>query len=303
MNGYGSHTFKLVNKEGKPVYCKFHWKCDQGIKNLMSDEAAQLATDDPDYAIRDLYNHISEGDFPSWSLKIQVMTFEEAEKFRYNPFDLTKIWPQGEFPLLPVGRMVLNRNPKNYFAEVEQIAFSPVHMIPGVEASPDKMLQGRLFSYSDTHRHRLGSNYLQIPVNCPFNARTKNYQRDGPQCVDDNQGGAPNYFPNSFSGPVDNPSNLESEFSISGDVKRYNTADEDNYSQVGVFWRKVLKPAERQRLVENIAGHAINASDFLQKRVVKNFSQADPEYGRAIQEKLDQLKAQRKAKSGVSAQL
>lgn len=303
MNGYGSHTFKLVNKEGKPVYCKFHWKCDQGIRNLMSDEAAQLATDDPDYAIRDLYNHISEGDFPSWSLKIQVMTFEEAEKFRYNPFDLTKIWPQGEFPLIPVGRMVLNRNPKNYFAEVEQIAFSPVHMIPGVEASPDKMLQGRLFSYSDTHRHRLGSNYLQIPVNCPFNARTKNYQRDGPQCVDENQGGAPNYFPNSFSGPVDNPSNLESEFSISGDVKRYNTADEDNYSQVGVFWRKVLKPAERQRLVENIAGHAINASDFLQKRVVKNFSQADPEYGRAIQEKLDQLKAQRKAKSGVSAQL
>ncbi|XP_048767510.2 catalase-like [Ostrea edulis] len=303
MNGYGSHTFKLVNKEGRPVYCKFHWKCDQGIKNLMADKAAQLATDDPDYAIRDLYDHIAEGDFPSWTLKIQVMTFEEAEKFRYNPFDLTKIWPQGEYPLIPVGRMVLNRNPKNYFAEVEQIAFSPAHLIPGIEASPDKMLQGRLFSYSDTHRHRLGSNYLQIPVNCPFNSRTKNYQRDGPQCVDENQGGAPNYFPNSFSGPLDNASNLESEFSIDGDVKRYNTADEDNYSQVGVFWRKVLKPAERQRLVENIANHAISATDFLQKRVVKNFSQADPELGRGIQELLDKLKAQRKAKSGMPAQL
>lgn len=304
MNGYGSHTFKMVNKEGKPVYCKFHFKTDQGIKNLMADQAAQLATDDPDYAIRDLYNAIAEGNFPSWSLSIQVMTFEEAERFRYNPFDLTKVWPQGEYPLIPVGRMVLNRNPKNYFAEVEQIAFSPVHMIPGIEASPDKMLQGRLFSYSDTHRHRLGSNYLQIPVNCPYNARTKNYQRDGPQCVNDNQAGSPNYFPNSFQGPQDNKSYLESEFSLSGDVKRYNTADEDNYSQVGVFWRNVLKPEERQRLVENIGNHLINASEFLQKRAVHNFSQADPDYGRGIQQVLDKLNAKRKSKqSGVVSSL
>nr|ADW08700.1 catalase [Pinctada fucata] len=304
MNGYGSHTFKMVNNQGEAFYCKFHWKVDQGIKNLMADKAAQLATDDPDYAIRDLYNAISEGNFPTWTLKVQVMSFQEAEKFRYNPFDLTKIWPQGEFPLIPVGRMVLNRNPKNYFAEVEQIAFSPVHMIPGIEASPDKMLQGRLFSYSDTHRHRLGSNYLQIPVNCPFNSRVKNYQRDGPQCVDENQGGAPNYFPNSFVGPQDNTNHMESAFTLTGDVKRYNTADDDNYSQVSVFFRKVLKPEERRRLIENIAGHLVNASEFIQKRTVSNFSQVDPEYGGGIQKLMDKMKAERRAKqTGVTASL
>ncbi|XP_063402690.1 catalase-like [Mytilus trossulus] len=304
MNGYGSHTFKTVNKDGQAYYCKFHFKTDQGIKCLSAEQADKLSSTDPDYAIRDLYNAISEGNFPSWSVNVQIMTFEEAENFRYNPFDLTKIWPQGEFPLIPVGRMVLNRNPKNYFAEVEQIAFSPVHMIPGIEASPDKMLQGRLFSYSDTHRHRLGSNYLQIPVNCPYNARVKNYQRDGPQCVDENQAGAPNYFPNSFTGPQDNPQYLESKFSLSGDVKRYNTADDDNYSQVGVFWRKVLNPAERQRLAENIAGHVCNASEFLQKRVINNFGQADPEYGQMIKQLLDKINAKKRATQvGVPANL
>ncbi|XP_045197713.1 catalase-like isoform X3 [Mercenaria mercenaria] len=288
MNGYGSHTFKLVNSDNKPVYCKFHWKCDQGIKNLMADEAGELSGSAPDYAMRDLYNAIAEGNYPSWTLKIQVMTYEEAEKFRWNPFDLTKIWPQGEYPLIPVGRMVLNKNPKNYFADVEQIAFSPAHMIPGVEASPDKMLQGRLFSYSDTHRHRLGSNYLQIPVNCPYNARLRNYQRDGPQCVTDNQGGAPNYFPNSFSGPQDDHKFLEHMDNIkNGQVGRYNTADDDNFTQVGTFFNKVLTAAERERLTENIAGHMKDAQEFIQKRAVGNFAKADPQFGKMIQEKLD----------------
>nr|AKZ20727.1 catalase [Tegillarca granosa] len=291
MNGYGSHTFKMVNKAGKPYYCKFHFKTDQGIKNLMADKAAELSKDDPDYAIRDLYNAIETGKFPSWTLKVQVMTFEEAEKFRYNPFDLTKIWPQKEFPLITVGKMVLDRNPKNYFAEVEQIAFAPIHMIPGIEASPDKMLQGRLFSYPDTHRHRLGSNYLQIPVNCPFNSKAKNYQRDGPQCVDDNQGGAPNYYPNSFMGPREKTENLETEFPITGDVKRYNTADEDNFSQVTTFWNKVLKPDERKRLCENIGGHAAAASEFLQKRVIENWSKVDPECGKGIKQEIEKAKA------------
>jgi len=151
MNGYGSHTFKFVNAKGEACYCKFHFKVDQGIKTLPADRAAELSGSDPDYAMRDLYDAIENGNPPSWTLKIQIMTFEEAERFRWNPFDVTKIWPQGEFPLIPVGKMVLNRNPKNYFAEVEQIAFCPAHFIPGVEASPDKMLQGRLFSYVDTH--------------------------------------------------------------------------------------------------------------------------------------------------------
>ncbi|CAL1538523.1 unnamed protein product [Lymnaea stagnalis] len=286
MNGYGSHTFKLVNKAEKIHYCKFHFKTDQGIKNLFADQAALLQGTDPDYSTRDLYNAIEEGNYPSWSMYVQIMTVEEAEEFRFNPYDLTKIWPHSEFPLIPVGRMVLNRNPKNYFTDVEQIAFSPAHLVPGVEPSPDKMLQGRLYSYTDTHRHRLGSNYLQIPVNCPYNTKVTNYQRDGPQCVTDNQGGAPNYFPNSFTGPEDITASLESKFKISGDVQRYNSADEDNFTQVGTFWNKVLSPAEQSRLVENIVDHLKDAQDFIQKRAVGNFTQVDPEFGRRVKEGL-----------------
>lgn len=180
MNGYGSHTFKLVNAEGNPVYCKFHLKTDQGIKGLPVEKARQLSADDPDYSIHDLYNAIADHKYPSWSFYIQVMTFEQAERFRWNPFDLTKVWPHSEFPLIPVGRVVLDRNPSNYFAEVEQLAFSPANLVPGIEPSPDKMLQARLFAYSDTHRHRLGPNYAQIPVNCPLRTiKMRNYNRDG----------------------------------------------------------------------------------------------------------------------------
>ncbi|PVD28719.1 hypothetical protein C0Q70_11313 [Pomacea canaliculata] len=299
MNGYGSHTFKLVNKDNQAVYCKFHFKTDQGIKNLMANRAMDLCASDPDYSQRDLYNAISEGNFPSWSLYIQVMTFEEAEKFRFNPFDLTKIWPHGEYPLIPVGRMVLNRNPKNYFAEVEQIAFSPSHMVPGIEPSPDKMLQGRLFAYSDTHHHRLGNNYLQIPVNCPFNSKVQNYQRDGAQCVNDNQGGAPNYYPNSFSGPVDDKKYLECPQHFAGDVTRYNTEDDDNFTQPGVFWNKVLSSEERARLVENIVDHLRLTLDFIQERAVKNFTAVDPEFGNRVRQGLNAFKSPKTNGIGV----
>nr|UWM72185.1 catalase [Brachionus rotundiformis] len=288
MNGYGSHTFKLLNSQGTAVYCKFHFKTDQGIKNLSSEKAAHLAGENPDYATEDLYNAIASGNYPSWTLYIQVMTFEEAEKCKFNPFDLTKIWPHGDYPLIPVGRLVLNRNPVNYFAEVEQIAFAPSHMIPGIEPSPDKMLQGRLFSYSDTHRHRLGANYLQIPVNCPFKVR--NYQRDGPQCVSDNQNGAPNYYPNSFSGPEHNSMHLESTCPISGDIKRHDSGNEDNFSQAGVFREKVLNDQEKQRLIENISGHLVNAAEFIQERAVSNFGKCHPEYGRRLKQALDKLR-------------
>jgi catalase len=282
MDGFGSHTFKFVNAKGESHYVKFHLKTNQGIKNLPVDVANRISAEDPDYSIKDLFDHIAKGQFPSWEVKIQIMTFEQAEKFRWNPFDLTKIWPHGEFPLIPVGRLVLNQNPKNYFAEVEQIAFSPAHMVPGIEPSPDKMLHGRLFSYSDTHRHRLGANYQQLPVNCPF-AKTKNYQRDGPATFD-NQEGAPNYFPNSFHGPHDDKKYAQHKFSVSADVQRYNTADDDNFTQVGDFWRKVLKPEERERLAQNIAGNLKNAKPFIQKRAIANFAKADPEYGRKIEE-------------------
>lgn len=193
--------------------------------------------------------------------------------------------------MIPVGKLVLNRNPRNYFAEVEQIAFSPAHLVPGIEPSPDKMLQGRLFSYNDTHRHRLGTNFNQIPVNCPYRSRAMNYQRDGPQTVTMNQEGAPNYFPNSFSGPRDGKQFLESKFTVTPDVGRFNSADEDNFTQCGIFFRDVLNKDEKFRLVDNIASHVINAQEFLQERAIKQFGCADPEYGRMLRERIGHYKS------------
>uniref|UniRef100_A0A1L7LQE9 Catalase n=1 Tax=Reticulitermes speratus TaxID=60591 RepID=A0A1L7LQE9_9NEOP len=285
MHGYGSHTFKMVNATNDAVYVKFHYKTDQGIKNLLAEEAANLTAIDPDYGLRDLYNAIAEGNFPSWTFYIQVMTFEEAERFHWNPFDLTKVWPHAEYPLIPVGKLVLNRNPTDYFAEVEQIAFSPAHMIPGIEPSPDKMLQGRLFSYGDTQRHRLGANYLQIPVNCPFQTHVTNYQRDGPQTMN-HHGGAPNYYPNSFGGPENAPGLQRPIFSVSGNVARYNSSDEDNFSQPTLFWRNVLKPDEKERMVENIVSHLKNAAGFIQDQTVHMFSHVDKEFGNKMAEGL-----------------
>ncbi|KAJ8249379.1 hypothetical protein GJAV_G00234140 [Gymnothorax javanicus] len=296
MNGYGSHTFKLINAEGHAVYCKFHYKTNQGIKNLPPEEAERLSSSDPDYAIRDLYNAISENNFPSWTFYIQVMTFEQAETFQWNPFDLTKVWSHKEYPLIPVGKLVLNRNPVNYFAEVEQLAFDPSNMPPGIEPSPDKMLQGRLFSYPDTHRHRLGANYLQIPVNCPFRTRVANYQRDGPMCMFDNQGGAPNYYPNSFSAPDAQPHFIESRFKVSPDVGRYNSADEDNVTQVRNFFTQVLNEEERERLCQNLAGHLKGAQLFIQKRQVQHLMAVHPDYGNRVQTLLNKYNAEAKQK-------
>nr|APH81359.1 catalase [Tigriopus kingsejongensis] len=295
MNGYGSHAFKLVNDNGELVYCKFHLKTNQGIKNFNRQQADDLTRDDPDFSIRDLYNSITEGNCPSWTMHIQVMSFDQAEKFPFNPFDLTKVWPHGEFPLHKVGKMVLNKNPTNYFAEVEQLAFSPASLVPGIEASPDKMLQGRLYSYDDTHRHRLGANFMQIPVNCPYRTKVANYQRDGPMTMDSNQGGAPNYFPNSFSGPKQDKEFLESKFKVSGDVDRYSWNEADCYPQVTQFWTKTLNQAERERLVDNIASHLCNAQDFLQERAVKQFAKVHEDFKKMLQSKLVQYNQKRKA--------
>ncbi|KAI4894251.1 hypothetical protein NFI96_030248 [Prochilodus magdalenae] len=297
MNGYGSHTFKLINSQGNAVYCKFHYKTDQGIKNLSVEEADRLASTDPDYSIRDLYNSIANGNFPSWTFYIQVMTFEQAERYPWNPFDLTKVWSHKDFPLIPVGRLVLNRNPVNYFTEVEQLAFDPSNMPPGIEPSPDKMLQGRLFSYPDTHRHRLGANYLQLPVNCPFRTRVANYQRDGPMCFSDNQGGAPNYYPNSFTAPDCQAHFKESKFSVSPDVGRYNSADDDNVTQVRTFFTEVLNEEERERLCQNMAGHLKGAQLFIQKRMVQCLMAVHKDYGSRVQALLDKYNAEGKKNS------
>lgn len=290
MNGYGSHTFKLVNSKGEAFYCKWHFKTDQGIRNLPVEEAEKLAASDADYSIRDLYNAIASKQFPSWTLYIQVMTFKQAESASFNPFDVTKVWSHSDYPLIEVGRMVLDRNPENYFAEVEQIAFAPAHLVPGIEPSPDKMLQGRLFSYADTHRHRLGVNYQSIPVNCPFATSVRTYQRDGNMTVDGNQGGAPNYFPNSFGGPDVSAAAAWHAEPSNGNVQRYETGDEDNFTQVGIFFRKVLNQQERERLTDNIAGSLSQAQEFIQKRAIANFAAADSTYGRMIADKIEKIK-------------
>jgi catalase len=286
MNGYGSHTFKLINDKNEMVYCKFHYKTDQGIKNLFADKASALSASDPDYSIRDLYNAIAKRQYPSWTFYIQVMTPQQAETFRWNPFDLTKVWSHKEYPLIPVGKLVLDKNPENYFTDVEQAAFDPAHMVPGIEPSPDKMLQGRLFAYGDTHRHRLGPNHLQLPVNCPYKMMpTINYQRDGFMAVN-NQGGAPNYFPNSFSGPQECPEVKAPSFHVSGDVDRHDPVNEDDYGQATIFWRDVLNAEEKSRLIQNIVDHVKNASNFIIERAVRNFSNVDVELGRRLTEGL-----------------
>ncbi|RLN68647.1 hypothetical protein BBP00_00000893 [Phytophthora kernoviae] len=295
MNGYGSHTFINLNTQGETTYVKYHFKTDQGIRNLPVDEAAVLASSDPDYSIRDLYDAIQREDFPTWTLYIQTMTPEQAANESVNPFDVTKVWPHSAYPLQEVGRLVLNRNPKNYFAEVEQLAFSPSHMVPGIEPSPDKMLQGRLFSYPDTHRHRLGPNYQQIPVNKPVN-KPQTYQRDGLMAVTGNMEDMPNYFPNSMGGPLEAAA-LRYHAS-QGDhvvVDKFSTVDEDNFSQAGDFYRKTLDAAARDRLADNIAGSLVNASKPVQIRAIGNFTKADTNYGERVQEKLETLKEKKAA--------
>lgn len=292
MNGYGSHTFKTINEAGEAFYVKWHFKTDQGIKNLSPQRADELSGSDPDYAGRDLFNNIAEGSFPSWTLYIQVMSYEQARTQPFNPFDVTKTWSHSKFPLLEVGRMTLDRNPADYFAEVEQIAFAPSHLVPGIEPSPDKMLQARLFSYSDAHRYRIGQNYQQIPANCPFASKHKvsNYQRDGNMRVNGNQPGTPNYFPNSFKGPAPAADYKWNPDKATGDVMRYETGDEDNFTQCGQFFRNVLTSDARERLTDNIAGNLVNAQDFIQDRVIANFAACDATYGKMVQNKVDTIK-------------
>ncbi|KAI6239404.1 Catalase [Aphelenchoides fujianensis] len=264
MNGYGSHTFKLVNKNGEYVYCKFHAKTASGIRNLGAKQAEELMGSAPDYAIADLYNSIEKGEFPQWNFFIQVMTEDEAQKFRWNPFDLTKVWPHKEHPLIP------------------QAAFAPAHVVPGIEFSPDKMLQGRIFSYTDTHFHRLGTNYLQLPINCPYRTRVNNIQRDGLMTIH-SQGDTPNHHPNSFNGPQPvGKVAAESVWSVQGQVDRYESGDDDNYRRPRLFWEKVLDEAHRQRLVENISGSLAMANKQIQERAVAVFSKVHADFGSAV---------------------
>ncbi|KAI4464239.1 catalase [Holotrichia oblita] len=286
MNGYGGHTFKLVNDKGESVYCKFHLHTEQGIKWLEPDEATCIAGKAPDYAIEDLYEAIQDGNYPKWTMYIQVMTFEQAEKYPENPFDLTKVWPQKIFPLIKVGYFILNKNPKNYFTDVEQLAFSPAHLIPGILPSPDRMLIGRMFSYGDTQRYRLGKNYLQLPVNCPL--QVKNYHRDGVM-VHNNQGTGPNYYPNSVDGPEISKSikKLHPPFNVAGDVNRFDSGSEDNFSQARILYQRVFNEEQKEKFIVNIAGslHTVT-SPLIQRRALDNIAKVDSSLEKRISDYL-----------------
>jgi catalase len=284
MDGFGSHTFQWVNAAGEQFFVKYHFKTDQGIECLTAAEAAKVAGENPESHQIDLLDAIDRGDFPSWTLKVQLMPAAAAAGYRFNPFDLTKVWPYGDYPLQEVGRLVLDRNPDNYFADVEQSAFDPGHFIPGIGPSPDKMLQGRLFAYGDAHRYRLGVNHIELPVNRPRATEAANYGRDGFMRGDGNAGAAKNYEPNSFGGPVETRQPLYAPLPTDGPSGTYewDSHGGDDFVQAGALYR-VMDEAARARLVTNIAGSLSQVSkDDIITRSVEHFTKADPEYGERV---------------------
>ncbi len=300
MNGYGSHTYSFINKDNERIWVKFHFKTMQGIKCITDAEAEAIIGKDRDSNQRDLYYSIEKGDYPRWAVKIQLMTEEQADNAKTNPFDLTKVWPQGEYPLMDVGVLELNRNPDNYFADVEQAAFNPMNIIDGIGFSPDKMLQGRLFAYADAQRYRLGVNHHEIPVNkprCPYHA----YHRDGQMRTDGNYGSTLNYEPNSYGEWQDNPDSKEPPLPLKGPMEAYNfnerEYDSDYFTQPGNLFR-LMNSEQKQALFGNTARAMGDSELFIKQRHVRNCYAADPAYGMGVAEALgisleDALKSDR----------
>ena len=289
MDGFGSHTFQWVNAAGEVFWVKYHFKTDQGIRNLIAPDAARIAGENPDYNQRDLLRAIDQGDYPSWTLKMQIMSAADAAQYRFNPFDVTKVWPHRDYPLMTIGRIVLNRNPENYFAEVEQAAFNVAHFVPGIGPSPDKMLQGRLFSYGDTHRYRLGANHMQLPVNRPHIVEVSNYSRDGLMRVDGNHGRDKNYEPNSFGGPQETGKPLWAPIEVAGLTGHHTPVrhrDDNDFVQAGALYR-LMREEEKQRLIGNIAiSLAQVCREDLIERSVGYFRSANPQFGECLAEAL-----------------
>ncbi|MDQ0232539.1 catalase KatA [Metabacillus malikii] len=285
MNGYGSHTFKWTNAEGEGVWIKYHFKTDQGVKNLDPAVAEKLAGENPDYHTEDLFNAIKNGDFPSWTLYVQVMPLEDANTYRFDPFDVTKTWSHKDYPLIEVGRMVLDRNPENYFAEVEQATFSPGTLVPGVDVSPDKMLQGRLFAYADAHRYRVGVNHNQLPINRPH-ADVDNNQRDGFMTMTNGKNPDVYYEPNSYGGAVETSENKQAAFPVTGVAESVPYDHNDHYTQAGDLYR-LMSEEERTRTVNNIVGAMKPVEkDEIKLRQIGHFFKADAEFGARIAEGL-----------------
>ena len=284
MHGFGSHTFSMINDKNKRVWVKFHLVSQQGIKNLTDEEAEKVIGKCRESHQRDLLESIDKGDFPKWTMYIQVMTEEQAKKMPYNPFDLTKVWYKKEFPLIEVGYFELNKNPENYFQDVEQAAFNPANIVPGIGFSPDKMLQGRLFSYGDTQRYRLGVNHHQIPVNaprCPFHS----YHRDGQMRVDGNQGSTLHYEPNSYGEWQEQPKFREPELELQGGAWNWNFRedDDDYFTQPGILFR-LMNSKQQKVLFENTARAMGDAPEEIKIRHIGNCMKADPAYGKGVAE-------------------
>ncbi len=282
MNGYGSHTYSMINANGERFWVKFHFKTQQGIKNLTDEEAEAIIAKDRESHQRDLFESIEQNAFPKWNLKIQVVPEADAAKFPFNPFDLTKVWPHKDYPLIDVGVMELNKNPENYFAEVEQAAFNPANIVPGIGFSPDKMLQGRLFSYGDAQRYRLGVNHNLIPVNqarCPVHS----FHRDGAMRVDDNHGGTPGYEPNSYNEWQEQPSFRDPALPIDGAADHWSHRDDDDdyYSQPGTLFR-MMSPSQKKILFENTARAIGDAPVKIKNRHIVNCLKADHDYGEGV---------------------
>ena len=286
MNGYGSHTYSLVNADGERFWVKFHFKTKQGHAFNGQREVGRLIGEDRESHQRDLYQAIENGDFPKWAVKVQIMPEADAEKTPYNPFDLTKVWPHGDYPLIDVGVLELNRNPENYFAEVEQAAFTPANVVPGIGHSPDKVLQMRILSYGDAQRYRVGANHQALPVNAP-RCPVHNYQRDGAMRFDGNDGGRVNYQPNSYQGPAEDAGVKEPPLPIGDAADRYDHRHgNDDFSQAGDLFR--LMPVDEQnRLMDTIAGAMRGVPYDIIERQLGYFDQADEAYAKGIAKRLD----------------
>ncbi|WP_282857076.1 catalase [Pseudoclavibacter helvolus] len=284
MNGYGSHTYAWINAAGERFWVKYHFISEQGVEVLSNDEAEKLAGSDAEYHRRDLFEAIDRQEFPRWKLSVQVMPFEEAKTYRINPFDLTKVWPHADYPLIPVGTLELNRNPENFFAQIEQAAFSPSNQVPGTGISPDKMLLGRVFAYPDAQRARIGTNYQQLDVNRPKNP-TNSYTFDGNMTVS-HSGAAPVYAPNSFGRPyADQTGPVENSWETDGDlVRRAYTlrADDDDFSQPGTLIREVYSQEQRDRLVETVAGALETVIEPVRSNAFQYWASIDAETGARI---------------------
>ncbi|MDI6727006.1 MAG: catalase [Smithellaceae bacterium] len=282
MHGFGSHTFSFINANQERFWVKFHFKTQQGIKNLTDQEAEALVGRDRESHQRDLYESIEKKDFPRWTLSVQIMPEVDAASCPYHPFDLTKVWFKKDYPLIEVGVLELNRNPENYFAEVEQSAFNPASVVPGIGFSPDKMLQGRLFSYGDAHRYRLGVNHHHIPVNaprCPYHS----FHRDGAMRVDGNYGSTLGYEPNSYGEWQEQPGFSEPPLKLTGDAANWNFRedDDDYYTQPGKLFR-LMSPAQQQVLCENTARALGDAPQMIKVRHIGNCLKADPGYSQGV---------------------